>query len=177
MEDEGRLTNLRIREHFFTKIFLYAQFDSLPVKMRALVDFHSRNKYMFMAYNQYFLKKAGQVVGNHNQLSVEEVFKQYRYYLHQIMHRRARFTSHINVLMHLLGYFSHDISFQGKQHFLQQLELYKADEFSAEISGHEEILIDYYVEATDKNGNVAKSPIQHVWVGEINGSEWMANSG
>lgn len=130
LEDEGRLTNLRIREHFFTKIFLYAQFDDLPVKMSALVNFHSHNKYLFMAYNQHFLKKAGQVVANHNKLPVAEVFEQYRYYLHHIMRRRARFTSHINVLMHLLGYFSHDISSQERQYFLQQLELYKEDKIT-----------------------------------------------
>lgn len=48
------------------------------------------------------------------------------------------------------------------------LPMYKADEFSVEVSGFEEVLLDYYVEATDLNGNIAKSPIQQVWVGESN---------
>lgn len=43
---------------------------------------------------------------------------------------------------------------------------FKAQEYSAEITGMENVLINYYVEATDNNGNVAKSPIQHVWVGD-----------
>jgi len=46
------------------------------------------------------------------------------------------------------------------------LPTYKADKYSAEITDMENVLIDYYVEAIDVNGNIAKSPIQHVWVGD-----------
>ncbi|MCE1202948.1 MAG: fibronectin type III domain-containing protein [Bacteroidia bacterium] len=49
------------------------------------------------------------------------------------------------------------------------LPLYKAQEFSAMITGYTNKLLDYYVEATDNNGNVARSPIQHVWVGDGSG--------
>ena len=42
---------------------------------------------------------------------------------------------------------------------------YKADEYSAMIQGLTDVLVDYYVEATDSRGNIAKSPIQHVYVG------------
>ncbi len=44
--------------------------------------------------------------------------------------------------------------------------LYKAAEYSAEIKGLKDVLVDYYVEATDSKGNVSRSPIHHVWVGE-----------
>lgn len=47
--------------------------------------------------------------------------------------------------------------------------LFKAQEFSAEIVGLESVLVDYYVEAVDQQGNIAKSPIQHVWVGDGSG--------
>lgn len=49
------------------------------------------------------------------------------------------------------------------------MPLYKAEEFSAQISGLESVLVDYYVEAVDNHGNIARSPIQHVWVGDGNG--------
>jgi hypothetical protein len=41
---------------------------------------------------------------------------------------------------------------------------YIADQYTATISGHENVLIDYYVEARDERGNVKRSPIQHVWI-------------
>jgi len=47
---------------------------------------------------------------------------------------------------------------------------YKADEYSAEIKGQKKVLIDYYIEAVDSKGNIAKSTIQHVWVGEGGGA-------
>jgi len=43
---------------------------------------------------------------------------------------------------------------------------YISNEYYAEIQGVSEKLVDYYVEITDNNGNVTRSKIQHVWVGE-----------
>lgn len=40
----------------------------------------------------------------------------------------------------------------------------------ADIEGVREALLDYYVEAIDTQGNVTRSPIQHVWVGDGEGS-------
>lgn len=48
--------------------------------------------------------------------------------------------------------------------------LFKAKEYSAEISGYNNKLIDYYVEAIDSFNNVARSEIKEVWVGTSSGS-------
>jgi hypothetical protein len=45
-----------------------------------------------------------------------------------------------------------------------------ADQHFARITGLSETLIDYYVEATDPLGNVRRSPIQHVYIGDGSGS-------
>lgn len=42
---------------------------------------------------------------------------------------------------------------------------YRAQRYSARITGQSDVLIDYYVEAIDGAGNVARSDIQHVFVG------------
>ncbi len=46
------------------------------------------------------------------------------------------------------------------------LPTYKAEEYSAEIKGLENVLVDYYIEATDNKGNVSRSMILHVYVGK-----------
>lgn len=46
-----------------------------------------------------------------------------------------------------------------------------ADLCYAEIRGLSNVLVDYYVEATDTQGNVFKTPIQHVYVGDFNSSD------
>lgn len=43
--------------------------------------------------------------------------------------------------------------------------LLKAPEFSATVSGCKNALVDYYVSAEDASGNVAESPLLHVFVG------------
>ncbi len=45
-----------------------------------------------------------------------------------------------------------------------------ADEYSVQVTGLRSVLIDYYVEATDTRGNVKRSPIQHVYIGDGSGA-------
>ena len=45
-----------------------------------------------------------------------------------------------------------------------------ADQYYVELVGYREVLLDYYIEAIDSHGNVRRSPIQHVWVGDGSGS-------
>ena len=45
-----------------------------------------------------------------------------------------------------------------------------ADQWHAQVNGVRSKLVDYYVEATDARGNVRRSPIQHVWVGDGSGA-------
>ncbi|MEQ8768973.1 MAG: carbohydrate-binding protein [Phycisphaerales bacterium] len=42
----------------------------------------------------------------------------------------------------------------------------KATRYGAMITGQSDVLIDYYVEATDAFGNTTRSDIMHVWVGQ-----------
>jgi len=42
---------------------------------------------------------------------------------------------------------------------------YRADRYDAALIGLRNVLVDYYVEATDLEGNVSRSPLQHVWIG------------
>ena len=65
IEDERRLLNPRIREHFLTKLFTLASFREVKKsgKIRDLVKFQSDNKYLFTAYNQTELKSLGKVGG------------------------------------------------------------------------------------------------------------------
>jgi uncharacterized protein YbgA (DUF1722 family) len=127
IEDEGRLNNFRIREHFLTKLFLLARFRGLEEKptARGLARFQSENKLLFMAYNQKELHLMGRVVANHEKRNLVDVVKSYALHLHQAFARMPRVTSHINVLMHALGYFSKQLVSREKAHFLDLLELYR----------------------------------------------------
>ena len=127
IEDEGRLSNFRIREHFLIKLFLSARFRAAKKAgtSGALVRFQTEQKLLLMAYNQKEMRLLGKIVGNQDRRSIAEVWKLYETHLQQALSRPARYASHINVLMHGLGYFSRQLSAKEKAHFLDLLEQYR----------------------------------------------------
>ncbi len=127
IEDEGRLKNFMIREHFLTKLFTIAQFKKLKKEglLADLVEYHARNKYLFMAYQPAILKKLGNVVGNHDKKPLQEIFTLYEKYLYELFAKFPKYTSNISVSQHLFGYFSKDLSTKEKEFFIQMIEKYQ----------------------------------------------------
>lgn len=127
VEDEGRLKSLRIREHFLTKLFALAQFRSVKEagQMRDLVRYHTENKLLLMAYSQKELSFLGNIVANQDRKPLGVLLVDYETHLHRCMEYPPRRTSNINVLMHILGYFSKQLSKDERQFFLETLELYR----------------------------------------------------
>jgi uncharacterized protein YbgA (DUF1722 family)/uncharacterized protein YbbK (DUF523 family) len=127
IEDEGRLTNFRIREHFLTQLFTFADFRQVKkVKsMKDLVRFQTQNKSLLLAYNQKELRILGRVVANHEKKPTDQVIAEYEQHLWNAFSRMPRETSHINVLMHAAGHFSKELSSDEKKYFLNTLEEYR----------------------------------------------------
>ncbi len=127
-EDECRLTNSRIREHFLTAVYTFARYRSIARKqrMRDLVAFHAENKLLIMARGQRALRVLDQVVANHERKPVREIVRHYGERLRDAFIRPPRYTSNINVLMHALGYFSKQLPRREKSFFLDSLEVYRA---------------------------------------------------
>lgn len=126
VEEEGRLSNFIIREHFFTRLFTIAHFKTIKhnKNLKELVSFQSDYKYLFMAYNQTQQKELGRIIANHVKDSIESVFKNYERTLYKLMSRTPRYTSHVNVCQHIFGYFKNNLTKQEKEHFLTLLQKY-----------------------------------------------------
>ncbi|MCX8047210.1 MAG: DUF523 and DUF1722 domain-containing protein, partial [Anoxybacillus gonensis] len=118
VEEEGRLTNFVIREHFLTKLFTLALFREVKESKshHRLVEFHAEHKYLFMAYHQQKLKQLGNIVANRDRLPMEEVFLHYEQTLYELFARRSRRNSNINVCEHMIGYFKHELSGDEKRY-------------------------------------------------------------
>ena len=123
-EDEKRLDNPFLREHFFTSIFTIADFRSVT-NIDSLYKYHAKHKYLFMSYNQTLMKKMGQIAANEQNDTIEIILKKYYSSLLLLLSKRARYTSNINTHMHVMGYFKNLISDKEKTHFLKLLELYR----------------------------------------------------
>jgi len=128
VEDEGRLTNFRIREHFLISIFNSAGFRQVKQQrsLRELAKFHTENKLMLMLYNQNEMRILGRIIANKDKKSLDSVVEEYEYHLFKAFSRIPKYVSSINVLMHGLGYFSKDLSHEEKAFFLDSLEKYRS---------------------------------------------------
>ncbi len=127
-EDEGRMSNFNIREHFYTAIFSKADFRQIKTgkTMKALVHFHGKNKFLFMAYSHNQMSVLGRIVANHKKLSTEEVFREYESNLDKLLIRTPTQGQYINIMLHIFGYFSKDLSAKEKAYFLDALENYRS---------------------------------------------------
>lgn len=127
VEDEGRLRNFRIREHFLTKLFALAALRAVAEtgSMRDLIDFHARYKFVLMAYNQTRMRELGRLVANEGGTAFPNLEAAYRGEFAAAMRTVPRYTSVINVLEHAAGYFKTSLGRREKAMFRRQLERYR----------------------------------------------------
>lgn len=128
IETGGRLRNFRIREHWLTKLYAHARFNRIRKKFSIgdLIDYHTRHKFILMAYDQVGMRKLGKLVGNQAQLDDDLLFDKYEQKLKELLLTPPKYTSNINVLMHALGYFKRHLSHKEKAYFLDILEQYRS---------------------------------------------------
>ena len=127
IEDEGRLRNFNIREHFLTRLYALASFRKVQNEgsVSERIQFHTANKLLLAAHSQKEAKILGNVVANRENLKFAEQARLYRNHLSEALKRPPKYTSKVNVLMQSLGYFSDELSHDEKAYFLQNIERYK----------------------------------------------------
>lgn len=135
IEDEGRLRNYRIREHFFTKLFALARLREIgrTGRMRDLVQFQARYKFVLLAYSEKHLRQLGPLVANHEKKPFDEVFADYRNVFGHALARAPRYTSVVNVLQHVYGFFRKDLTSGEKAFFAEQLQRYRDSRIPASV--------------------------------------------
>lgn len=127
LEDDGRLNNFSIREHFLTRIFTLAAFKDVENdnSIKSLNKFHQCNKLLFMAYNRQGQKILGNIVANHTNDDIKLVISSYKIVLHRVLSRQPRYKSIINMLNHCLGYFCEELSSDEKEFFFSLINDYR----------------------------------------------------
>ena len=129
IEDEARLSDPSILDHFLTKLFTNARFSQSRKRGAAsdLIEFHSRHKFLLMAYYQKELREMGKIVASQKEKGIEKAWDLYSLHLSSAMSKGPRFTSHINVLSHCFGYVSDRLGTDEKGFFLDLLQAYRDD--------------------------------------------------
>lgn len=127
IEEEGRLTNLIIREHFFTKLYAIFNFKKMAQNksIKKLADYHAKNKYLYFVYNQTLKNKLGLIVANHEKLETNIVLDNYFNEMVKLFLNLPSKKNYINAYQHIFGYFSNFASKEEKVFILQLMEKYR----------------------------------------------------
>lgn len=109
------------------KLYLFFDFRKIREEqdISKLIDFHAKNKFLMMAYNQSSMRKLGKILGDHKKGKDKEVFVSYEKELGNCFSNVFKDTNMINSLQHMLGYFSEKLTHGEKMFFLNKVEEYR----------------------------------------------------
>ncbi|MDY0386702.1 MAG: DUF523 and DUF1722 domain-containing protein [Methanolobus sp.] len=154
--DEIQTDDFTLRDHFLTRVFTMSSFREMAssTKLHILLEYHTTNKLLFMAYDKQLMTVMGNLVANKENLPVEQVYEKYLSFLLQIMSKPPATGPVVNAMMHAFGYFSRNLSARDKFIFMQKLQKYREDNSSIFqlkkwfLSKSEEFNVDYLLKQT-----------------------------
>jgi uncharacterized protein YbbK (DUF523 family)/uncharacterized protein YbgA (DUF1722 family) len=149
VEEEGRLNDPGLRENFIERVFTLARYRDLladvgldgrertadggvrttpgtRLRTRKLTAFHAAHKYLLMSHSQKIATEMGRLAARSAALPDEEIFPEYQRLLASAMALRATPAKHLNVLLHLLGYFKKVLPPDEKAEALELFADYRA---------------------------------------------------
>jgi len=133
IEDEGRLTNYRLREDFLTRLFLAARLRQLPETIGALVRFHASNKLLLLTRDEVEVRALGRLIANPGRLPAAEVKRLYTSGFARALARAPRPGPVVNALQHAFGHLSGELVSAEKRIFSEVLDAYRVRRASLEV--------------------------------------------
>lgn len=126
-EDEGRLTNLRLRHHFLAHLWALARLRRVEAsgEMSELVRYHTSYKFFLMTLGPGVPARLGRIVANSRGRSVPELVGEYRVDLGDLLQDPPRTGNTVNALQHVFGYVSEGLERQERGYFLELLEEFR----------------------------------------------------
>ncbi len=135
VEDEGRLRNFTLREHFLGFIWTLARFRQVEAAadMGELVRFHTRHKLFLLLHNQKEMRHLGKLVANLEKRPLPTLLAEYRQGLLRAFAQPAKYGSLINSIQHAFGGFSESLSAPERKLFTDLVEQYRDERIPASV--------------------------------------------
>ncbi len=130
-EEEGRLSDPRLRENFIERVFVYRRWQDCAahgLTASRLVEFHARHKLALMAHDVEAYRALGRMVAQAGRRNLKESGHEYLLRMMQAFQRLATPARHANVLMHLMGYLKKCLDADAKAELLGMIHAYRRGE-------------------------------------------------
>ncbi len=127
VEEEGRLNNPVLRENFIERVFAYRRWQDLmagPVTRRAVIQFHTRHKYLLLAHSQPHYTALGRLVAHAKQHGPHDLGTRYGALFMETLSVKATPRKHVNVLQHMAAYFKKALNAIEKEELQGVIEDY-----------------------------------------------------
>lgn len=126
-EEEGRLHDIGLRENFIEQIFVYRRWRDVALSPTPakLVDFHTTHKLLLLAHSEKHGREMGRLIAHAGDQDIHELMDRYQAMLMEAMRLKPTISKHVNVLMHMMGYFKKLISADEKQELLTIIDEYR----------------------------------------------------
>jgi uncharacterized protein YbgA (DUF1722 family)/uncharacterized protein YbbK (DUF523 family) len=128
LEEEGRLHDMRLRENFIERVFVYYRWTHLLEEdptPGGLVRFHTAHKLTLMAHSPSHYQEMGRLVAQAGSLPWEELAEKYGRLLMEGLEVLGTPGKHTNVLQHLMGFLKDALSRDDKAELLALIEDYR----------------------------------------------------
>jgi len=130
VEEEGRLHDPLIRENFIERVFVLARWREAMGASESrggLNRFHTRHKLLILSHNQQRYRELGRLVARAKEMPLKDILEEYQRSLLEILRFRTTPKKNANVLMHIMGYFKKQLSFEEKKELLEVIDLHRKE--------------------------------------------------
>jgi uncharacterized protein YbgA (DUF1722 family)/uncharacterized protein YbbK (DUF523 family) len=125
VEEEGRLSDPRLRENFVERVFAYRRLRSLFAGHWAtgrVVGFHTAHKLQLMAHSPRLYAELGRLVAGARGMDRAAFRAAYETQFMAALEVMATPRRHVNVLQHILGYFSGRLDPAARRELMELIE-------------------------------------------------------
>lgn len=127
VEEDGRLNDPLLRENFITRVYAFHDWLSLihaGLSAAALIDFHSRYKFLVMAHNPVAYRELGQQLADLSQ-DIDAIAQRYVTQLMRTLAQPITRRNHANVLQHIQGYLKNSLSSAERVELAKNIDKYR----------------------------------------------------
>lgn len=128
VEEQGRLSDAVLREHFVERVFAHARLRALLESAwaaRDLVAFHARHKLQLMAHSPDGYRETGRIVARAGPHDHEETAVAYAEAFHRVLAVKTSRGKHANALQHPFGMISPLLDDTRRHDLLDGIEDYR----------------------------------------------------
>ena len=128
VEEEGRLSDPKLRENFVERVFAYWRMRELfrnRWDVGSLVRFHTAHKLILMAHSPEAYRRLGRLTAAASTVSRRRLEERYTEAFMNALSVIATRPRHANVLQHMAGYFKHRLDAESKAELRAAIDDYR----------------------------------------------------